>query len=163
MNELLNGGLMSDHPRALGGTCSARFDPLRELFAAELESGEDLGASLAFNMDIQGHPQFPLATGQTTPSSVRLTIMTLDGSRSGRAMSSRGSGQRCPYPLALVRERCSRRAESRSETKSPLLPRADTFKNHVAPFQALISTRDAPGETVIAGACQVGQNRDGGE
>ena len=28
-----------------------RFDPLRELFAAKLESGEDLGASLALNID----------------------------------------------------------------------------------------------------------------
>jgi CubicO group peptidase (beta-lactamase class C family) len=35
----------------MGGTCSARFDPLRELFAAKLESGEDLGASLAVNRD----------------------------------------------------------------------------------------------------------------
>jgi len=42
---------MSDHPTPLGGTCSARFDPLRELFAAKLESGEDLGASLVFNID----------------------------------------------------------------------------------------------------------------
>ncbi len=42
---------MSDHPTALGGTCSARFDPVRELFAAKLESGEDLGASLAVNID----------------------------------------------------------------------------------------------------------------
>lgn len=42
---------MSDHPTALGGACSARFDPLRELFAAKLESGEDLGASLAVNLD----------------------------------------------------------------------------------------------------------------
>jgi CubicO group peptidase (beta-lactamase class C family) len=42
---------MSDHPTALGGMCSARFDPLRELFAAKLASGEDLGASLAFNID----------------------------------------------------------------------------------------------------------------
>jgi len=42
---------MSDHPTALGGTCSARFDPLRELFVAKLESGEDLGASLALNID----------------------------------------------------------------------------------------------------------------
>src|SRR5947209_4196734 len=42
---------MSDHPAALGGTCSARFDPVRELFAAKLESGEDLGASLAVNID----------------------------------------------------------------------------------------------------------------
>jgi hypothetical protein len=31
---------MSDHPTALGGTCSARFDSLRELFAAKLQSGE---------------------------------------------------------------------------------------------------------------------------
>lgn len=36
---------------ALGGTCSDRFDPLRELFAAKLESGEDLGASLVFDID----------------------------------------------------------------------------------------------------------------
>jgi CubicO group peptidase (beta-lactamase class C family) len=43
--------LMSDHPTPLGGTCSARFDPLRELFAAKLESGEDLGASIALNID----------------------------------------------------------------------------------------------------------------
>ena len=42
---------MSDHPTPLGGTCSARFDPLRELFTAKLESGEDLGASLAVNID----------------------------------------------------------------------------------------------------------------
>ena len=35
----------------MGGTCIARFDPLRELFVAKLESGEDLGASLAFNID----------------------------------------------------------------------------------------------------------------
>jgi CubicO group peptidase (beta-lactamase class C family) len=42
---------MNDHPMPLGGTCSARFDPLRELFAAKLESGEDLGASLAVNID----------------------------------------------------------------------------------------------------------------
>src|SRR5436305_7418078 len=35
----------------MGGTCNARFDPLRELFAAKLESGEDLGASLVFNID----------------------------------------------------------------------------------------------------------------
>src|SRR5271166_5442692 len=44
---------MSDHPTPLGGTCSARFDPLRELFAAKLESGEDLGASLVVNIDGQ--------------------------------------------------------------------------------------------------------------
>lgn len=42
---------MNDHPMPLGGMCSARFDPLRELFAAKLESGEDLGASLALNID----------------------------------------------------------------------------------------------------------------
>jgi CubicO group peptidase (beta-lactamase class C family) len=42
---------MSEHPTVLGGTCSARFDPLRELFAAKLESGEELGASLALNID----------------------------------------------------------------------------------------------------------------
>ena len=42
---------MSDRPTQLGGTCSARFDPVRELFKAKLESGEDLGASLAFNID----------------------------------------------------------------------------------------------------------------
>src|SRR3954469_3823816 len=42
---------MSDHPTPLGGTCSARFESLRELFAAKLASGEDLGASLAVNID----------------------------------------------------------------------------------------------------------------
>jgi CubicO group peptidase (beta-lactamase class C family) len=42
---------MSEHPTPLGGTCSARFEPLRELFAAKLKSGEDLGASLAVNID----------------------------------------------------------------------------------------------------------------
>ena len=34
---------MSNYGTALGGTCTARFDPLGELFAAKLESGEDLG------------------------------------------------------------------------------------------------------------------------
>ncbi len=42
---------MSDHLTVLGGTCSARFQPLRELFASKLELGEDLGASLAVNID----------------------------------------------------------------------------------------------------------------
>jgi len=42
---------MNDQLAPLSGTCSARFDPLRELFAAKLESGEDLGASLAVNID----------------------------------------------------------------------------------------------------------------
>jgi CubicO group peptidase (beta-lactamase class C family) len=42
---------MSDHPTPLGGKCSARFEPLRQLFASKLESGEDLGASLAVNID----------------------------------------------------------------------------------------------------------------
>jgi CubicO group peptidase (beta-lactamase class C family) len=41
---------MGDHPTPLGGTCSARFHPVRELFAAKLKSGEDLGASLAVNI-----------------------------------------------------------------------------------------------------------------
>lgn len=42
---------MSDHSTLLGGTCDGRFEPVRELFAAKLESGEDLGASLAVNID----------------------------------------------------------------------------------------------------------------
>ena len=42
---------MSELLTPLGGTCSARFEPLRELFADKLESGEDLGASLAVNID----------------------------------------------------------------------------------------------------------------
>ncbi len=50
---LLNRGLMRNQRTPLGGTCSARFDALRELFAAKLESGEDLGASLAVNIDGQ--------------------------------------------------------------------------------------------------------------
>jgi CubicO group peptidase (beta-lactamase class C family) len=42
---------MSDHPTTPGGTYSARFDLLRELFAAKLESGEDLGVPFAFHID----------------------------------------------------------------------------------------------------------------
>jgi hypothetical protein len=49
--RFLKGGFVSNSGTPLGGTCSARFDPLRELFAAKLESGEDLGASLALNID----------------------------------------------------------------------------------------------------------------
>src|SRR5438309_1862079 len=49
--KLTSSARSGDHPTALGGTCSARFNPLRELFAAKLESGEDLGASLAVNID----------------------------------------------------------------------------------------------------------------
>lgn len=42
---------MSDHATPLGGTCSKRFAHLRELFAGKLESGDDLGASVAVNID----------------------------------------------------------------------------------------------------------------
>jgi hypothetical protein len=35
----------------LGGTCGDRFDTVRELFAAKLELGEDLGAALVVNID----------------------------------------------------------------------------------------------------------------
>jgi hypothetical protein len=42
---------MSDHSAALGGTCRDRFEPLRELFRDKLESHEELGASLAVNID----------------------------------------------------------------------------------------------------------------
>ena len=42
---------MSGQPTPLGGRCSARFEPLRELFVSKLESGEDLGASVALNID----------------------------------------------------------------------------------------------------------------
>ena len=42
---------MGKYPTSLGGTCMARFEPLRDLFAAKLESGEDLGASLALNIE----------------------------------------------------------------------------------------------------------------
>src|SRR5262249_19672725 len=44
---------MSDHPTPLGGTGSARFDPLRELFAAKLEAGEHLGAPGPLNHDCE--------------------------------------------------------------------------------------------------------------
>jgi CubicO group peptidase (beta-lactamase class C family) len=50
-NLSMSGGLMSVRATALAGTCNARFEPLRELFAAKLGSGEDLGASLAVNID----------------------------------------------------------------------------------------------------------------
>ena len=42
---------MSEHSTPPGGKCRARFDPLCELFAAKLASGEDLGASLAVKID----------------------------------------------------------------------------------------------------------------
>ena len=42
---------MSDHPTAVDGVCSIQFHPVRELFAAKLESREGLGASLAVNID----------------------------------------------------------------------------------------------------------------
>jgi CubicO group peptidase (beta-lactamase class C family) len=42
---------MSDRVTPQGGNCSARFEPLRELFVARLESGEDLGASVAVIID----------------------------------------------------------------------------------------------------------------
>jgi CubicO group peptidase (beta-lactamase class C family) len=42
---------MNLQPAPLGGTCAARFEPLRELFADRLQSGDDLGASLAINID----------------------------------------------------------------------------------------------------------------
>jgi CubicO group peptidase (beta-lactamase class C family) len=42
---------VNHHPASLCGTCNPRFEPLRELFAAKLQSGEDLGASVAVNID----------------------------------------------------------------------------------------------------------------
>jgi hypothetical protein len=36
-NLMPKGGLMANHPTPLGGTCDARFEPLRELFAAKLD------------------------------------------------------------------------------------------------------------------------------
>jgi CubicO group peptidase (beta-lactamase class C family) len=42
---------MADHATPLGGTCGASFDPLRELFVAKIECGEELGTSLAVNID----------------------------------------------------------------------------------------------------------------
>ena len=41
---------MSNRPIPQGGSCAARFESLRELFKAKLESGEELGASLAVNI-----------------------------------------------------------------------------------------------------------------
>ena len=42
---------MSDQATPRGGMCSGRFDTLRELFAAKLESGDELGASFAVDID----------------------------------------------------------------------------------------------------------------
>jgi hypothetical protein len=39
--------------------------------------------------DIWGHPHIPLTTGQTTPSLIHLTIMTLAGATADRAKASR--------------------------------------------------------------------------
>jgi hypothetical protein len=38
---------MNDHPKPLGGTRSARFETVRELFASKLASGEDLAGGKA--------------------------------------------------------------------------------------------------------------------
>jgi hypothetical protein len=56
----------------------------------ETAFGEERGH--CYSLDIQCHPQIPLATGQTTPCSVRLTIMTLAWSTSDRAKASRADG-----------------------------------------------------------------------
>jgi hypothetical protein len=58
---------MSDHGTVLGGTCSARFDPLRELFEAKLESGEDLGASIPRQISVPARAGRP----DTSPASAR--------------------------------------------------------------------------------------------
>jgi CubicO group peptidase (beta-lactamase class C family) len=42
---------MNSQSTPLDGTCSTRFEPVRELFFAKLESGEDLGASVVLNID----------------------------------------------------------------------------------------------------------------
>src|SRR5262245_28400569 len=42
---------MSHPPTPLGGKCGAQFESVRQLFAGNLESGEDLGASLAVKID----------------------------------------------------------------------------------------------------------------
>ena len=42
---------MSEHSTPPGGKCTARFDPLCELFAAKFAMGEDLGALLAVKID----------------------------------------------------------------------------------------------------------------
>jgi len=61
---------MSDRRTPLGGRCSARLDPLREPFATKLESGEDLGASLAVNID--GEMVVGYAKGQGRSRGLRL-------------------------------------------------------------------------------------------
>ena len=100
---------MSDHPTPLGGTCSARFDPLRELFAAKLESGEDLGASLAVNID--GEMVVDLWGGwadeartvpwtENTITNVFSTTKTHDRARrarAGRSRRTRPRRDRRPY------------------------------------------------------------------
>ena len=42
---------MTKHLPPLGGMCEGRFESLRELFAERLTSGDELGASLAVNVD----------------------------------------------------------------------------------------------------------------
>src|SRR5262245_49274852 len=48
-------------PAALGGTCSEKFAPLRELLADRLATGDELGASLAVMID--GEPVIDLWGG----------------------------------------------------------------------------------------------------
>src|SRR5579884_1164515 len=42
---------MSEPTGSVEGCCTARFEPLRELFRELIESGQDLGASLAVTVD----------------------------------------------------------------------------------------------------------------
>ena len=61
--------------------------------------------------DIWGHPQIPLATGQTTPTLVHLTIMTLAGSTSDRAKASRADVE---HPSMARRNRAGGRGRGRN-------------------------------------------------
>ena len=74
---------------------SAHEDTHRQASSFPVENRTDI-------WDIWGHPQFPLATGQTTPTLVHLTIMTLAGSTSDRAKASRADVE---HPIMARRNR----------------------------------------------------------
>ena len=109
-------------------TCNSRFDPLAELFAAKLESGEDLGALLAVDTDgeLVGRPvtdRLDPNGRRSRPSPARIWTRTSNeaGPRAARrhgaakatAMPARGRASSRRWPGGEVDDvRLSRRRRS---------------------------------------------------
>src|SRR5262249_49702508 len=83
--RLLNGGLMNDHPTPLGGTCSARFDPLRELFAAKLRPATPAPPAVG-SWSVPTSPHRP--EGPMRHVTACLTVVSLAGALAARAQDA---------------------------------------------------------------------------